>query len=236
MRLLRSIGKDIRLQFRHGFYLVYLILSAVYIVALFLSGPELREILHSLFIFADPSTMGYVFVGGIVLLERQEHSLLTVFVTPLTIQEYLWSKVLSINLLSLTASVLITLFVKGFNFNPFLFVWSVTITSPIFTLLGLAITTRFKSLNALLIVTGLVAAFINAPLIGYFQFYYSSVFEFFPPLASLHLIDMALEHTEWNTLLFLQSSGILALWSSVMYLWAHRWFQKYLVSQSGVKI
>ncbi len=236
MRLWNSLKKDIRIQFRHGFYFVYLILCAVYIAILFALGEQARAIMHSLFIFEDPATMGYIFVGGMVLLERQERSLQTVFISPLSISDYLASKVLSINLLSLSAALLISLFMKGISFNVLLLIWGISLTSPVFTLLGLALSTRFKSLNSMLMITGVAAGLINAPLIAYWDRFYHPVFEAFPPLASLRIIDMALGHSLWNGGQFILSSLVLLSWSAAMYLWAHLWFKKYLVSQSGVQI
>ncbi len=236
MRFWNSFLKDARLQFRHGFYLIYGLVSLAYMGLLFALGPRARETMHSLFIYEDPSTLGHIFVGGMVLLERQERSLDTVWVTPLEVRDYLWAKVLSLNMLSIGTALLVTFPLKGFHFNIPLLIWSVALTAPIFTLIGLAVATRYQSLNALMLVTGMLVNISNWPLVQYFGLTQWGILEGFPCMASLRLTDMALGITAWDPLVWLKSTLILLTWLGLSYWWASHWFRKYLTARQGVKL
>ncbi|MBN1465987.1 hypothetical protein JXA02_09510, partial [candidate division KSB1 bacterium] len=100
---------DVLFQFRHGFYFIYLLVSAIYIIALFNIPTAQRLVVTNLLVFSDTSVLGLTFVGAILLLEKQQRILHSLFVTPLKLSEYLLAKVLSLSLIALLASLLILL-------------------------------------------------------------------------------------------------------------------------------
>jgi len=101
MRLTAALTYDIRLQFRHYFYYAYLIVSIIYVIILRAVPLDFRQTAAVLVIFTDPSTLGFFFLGGIILLERGQKTLEGLFVTPLRVFEYMLSKILSLTLLAL---------------------------------------------------------------------------------------------------------------------------------------
>ena len=53
-RLFSTLGADVKFQYKQGFYLVYLILIAVYIAVIFQLGPNAVSIVVPVIIFSDP--------------------------------------------------------------------------------------------------------------------------------------------------------------------------------------
>lgn len=66
------IVQDIRFQWRHGFYAVYAIVSAVYAGILHGLPAGIREKAAQAIIYSDPVILGFLFAGGMVLLEKRQ--------------------------------------------------------------------------------------------------------------------------------------------------------------------
>lgn len=85
-------------------------------------------------IYSDPAALGLFFMGAIVLLEKSERVLNALAVSPVTIMEYILSKVTSLVVISVLVSLVLAL-TAGCDNIPLLLL-SVALTSGIFTLLG----------------------------------------------------------------------------------------------------
>ena len=109
MRLLNALKNDIRFQIKYGFYFLYAFFSAVYIAVLLITPREYKSITASLIILTDPAMLGLFFMGGIWLLEKGEglHGFWSV--SPLRPVEYVWSKSVSLAVLSTVSADLIVL-------------------------------------------------------------------------------------------------------------------------------
>ncbi|MCK5691528.1 MAG: hypothetical protein KAI08_01735, partial [Bacteroidales bacterium] len=80
MKLL--LKKEITLQWRQGFWLVYFVFTAIYVTVL-LNLPEKNRMLVSLIlILSDTTMLGIIFIGALVLLEKQQAVIQSLFVTP----------------------------------------------------------------------------------------------------------------------------------------------------------
>ena len=71
-RFLVLLGADIRFQFRYGFYAVYLIVSALYIIAVRLLPESVRPAARAVVVFSDPAALGLFFMGAILLYEKSD--------------------------------------------------------------------------------------------------------------------------------------------------------------------
>ena len=65
MRLLNAIWSDIKFQIKQGFYLVYLIITIMYLIILSMLPENVLTIALPLVVFSDPSVLGLFFIGGI---------------------------------------------------------------------------------------------------------------------------------------------------------------------------
>ena len=138
---------DMCYQFKYGFYFLYLVISAFYIAVLLLLPPGVRQLGAALIIWSDPAGLGFFFIGGIILLEKGEglHSYFSIL--PVTTGEYLWSKVLSLSVIStLTGLVIASVGLRGEVGYLFL-VSGLLAGSALFTLFGLAVGSVSRSVN-----------------------------------------------------------------------------------------
>ncbi|CDO04896.1 hypothetical protein BN988_03473 [Oceanobacillus picturae] len=107
MRFPAAFLYDIKIQFRHGLYAVYTLVSLFYIIALHQIPEQYREIAGIFITFSDPGVLGFFFIGGLVLLERNQNILDNLFITPYKVEEYIFSKALSLTVLSILTSYII---------------------------------------------------------------------------------------------------------------------------------
>ena len=147
MRLIAALGQEIRFQFRHGFYYVYAILTILYIVTLRFLPENLVHPTFTIILFTDICTLGFTFIGAIVLLERGQNLTESLFVTPLRLHEYLLSKILSFLILSASSAFLIMLGASVGGQNLLWFVFGAIFSALIYTLFGLVFAARARHVN-----------------------------------------------------------------------------------------
>lgn len=218
---------DIQLQWRHGFWLVYFVLSAIY-AAVLLNLPAEKRLMVSLFlILNDTTVLGIVFVGALVLLEKQQAVIQSLFVTPLEPAQYIWSKTISLTLIATCMSILI--FLPAWSFDSFTPVVMVTIIfiAATFVLLGLGVAAKVNTINRYFGVLIGFSMLLILPLIPYMLLDQHPIFLILPYVASLDLMLGALEPLPlWRILL---DSFLLVAWGVVAYRFALKRVTRYLV-------
>jgi fluoroquinolone transport system permease protein len=153
MRLLNAIISDIRFQSKQGFYLVYVIITVMYLIILSLLPESFLRIALPLVVFSDPSVLGLFFIGGIIMLEKGQGVIQVLVVSPLTTGEYIIAKVISLSVVAVVAASAITILSSSETINWFLFLISVVLTSGIFTLCGVVINAGCNNVNQYILKT-----------------------------------------------------------------------------------
>ena len=191
MNTWRLLQFDVRFQLRHRFYSVYIMIIACYIGLLHSLPERMTDKALVLLTFSDPSALGLLFAGGIILLERAQGVWDSLFATPIRVGEYLLAKCLSLSLLSLSAAFAIHVPVNGWPASPLYYVLGVVLSSCFFTLLGIAAALPSRSINGFLIRSQVYALIFAAPLLGYLNVYSSPFYRLLPTDESLVLISGA---------------------------------------------
>ena len=165
MRLLPTIKNDVCYQIKYGFYLIYSLLTILYVLILQqITDPTLKSTAGSLVMLSDPAVLGYFFIGGIWLLEKDESLHSYIAVTPLKTAEYVLSKIFYLGIVSTLSATII-----GFLAIPFvhalLLAAVIFLSSCFFTLLGLIFATFSKTLNGYLLASVPPALLLLTPAI-----------------------------------------------------------------------
>ena len=232
MKSAAVIKYDIKFQFRHGFYYVYIIITLSYIAFLNLLPIGLRVPAAVLVVFTDPCVLGFFFIGGIVLFEKGQGVFQNLFITPFRLHDYLISKTLSLSLLSISAAYAILLCTFGFNFNPLMLFIGVTLSSFLFTLIGLTLAVRVYTLNQYLLASIFYVLPLMLPLVDFLGLVQSPLFYLLPAKPSLILIGGSITGgTDTGEVIY----AVLALsaWIGIAYIWAYRWFYRYVIRRIG---
>ncbi|MFV8753978.1 hypothetical protein ACNOYE_25825 [Nannocystaceae bacterium ST9] len=230
-RLRIAIVNDLRLQWRYGFWIAYALVALAYLILLGLFPAEwgVRELLLELVVFSDPSVLGFFFVGGLMLLERGEHTLQGCFASPLAISEWLLAKAASLTLLATLASFAIALPLIGAALRPGLLALAVIPTSVCFVLIGVAIGTRCSTVNRYLFGGALVTFPLMVPMLAVFGIADSPIFDLLPSGAALDLLAAALGRAEISGVAALGRALVLVGWSAFAFVWAQAWMRDYVL-------
>lgn len=145
MRLLRLAAGDIRFQWKYGFYLLYAVFTAFYLLTLAAVPENMRRIAAAVMIFTDPAAMGLFFMGAVILLEKSQRVNHALAVSPIWDWEYMLSKLLSFAALGLLVAGILA--VAGGITNLPLCLLAVMLASFLFSACGLIAAERSRSLN-----------------------------------------------------------------------------------------
>lgn len=189
MRFLNLIIGDIRFQAKYGFYLVYMILTVFYIALLFAFPVSWRGKAAAIMIFSDPAAMGLFFMGAIVLLEKSQRVMEALAVSPVTVWEYIMSKVISLFLISIIVAMVLA--VAAGESNLILIFIGTMSASVIFSLIGLIAATQIGSLNQFFMVIIPIEIICFIPGILFLYGYGNGVRRWYPICLCLGVIAIA---------------------------------------------
>ncbi len=226
MKLLKILWGDMHYQLKYGFYLAYAIVAIFYVVMLAFVPVQFSKQVVAFIIFSDPAALGFFFVGGIFLLERDEdlHSYFTIL--PVVNWYYILAKVMSLALISLIVALLISFVGTASTVNYGLLCLTVVLGATLFTALGIAVATWSKSINHYFVLSLCVAILLMVPLLLSYLDILSGFMQWCPVPIFLILLQMAVG------LPSVISTGlallVLTFWTALAYLVAYHYFSRYL--------
>lgn len=227
-RLVSTMGHDVRLQLRNGFYAAVAFLVAVFFIVLSqLPEFDWAPILPP-FLLGNLAMATFFFMAGLVLLEKGEGTLEAQVVSPLTTREYLGSKLVTLTGLSLAESALIVIIAKGFAVNWAPLLLGVAMAAALYTLFGFAAVVRYRSINELLFPTMVWVTLFSLPILHYADVWSTPLMYAHPFQAPLVLMAGAsrdLAAWEWA-----YGLGCSALWIGLAQLWSERAWQRFVVA------
>lgn len=231
--LRKLLLQDIIFQFRHGFYYAYLFITLLYIGILIFIPDGYRPFWSVFIIFTDPGTLGFFFIGAIVMLERNQQLLTYMFITPVTLKNYLLSKVVTLTIIAWLTSILISLFALGTSVSYGLLTVSVVLCSFFFTFIGLSVSVNTFSINQFLFKAVSVMAFFYLPVLSYLGWVSTPLLEIFPSFSSIFLIDFAIQSPSHGWHEVFVHLGLLLLWTFIAYFFTYRRFETYILVNTG---
>ncbi len=231
MRLAAALRNDVRLQVRHGFYAAYAVVICAYLVLLHALPPHAREVLLPLLVLTDPAVYGFVFVGGILLLERSDGTLESLFVSPLRPLEYVASKALSLGLLALASAFALVLPVTGLPAHPLVFAAGVGLTATFFVCIGIAAATRFRSFVSFMLGAGIGISVFFLPVLRPLGLLDTPWLRLLPTDATLRLVGLGLGRGDGPLALPLL---VLATSNAAALVWALRWLDRHVIASGAV--
>jgi len=182
------LKKDITLQWRQGFWLVYFVVSVLYVIVLFNVPRENRMMVSLIMILTDTTMLGVLFIGAMVLLEKQQSVIHSLFVTPLQPSSYIWSKCISLSLIAVAMSILVYLPVGQFPAYSLLLLLCVAFTAVTFAMLGLGLAAGVNTINQYFAVQMGISILLTLPVVPYLLLDRHPAFLFMPYIASLDIM------------------------------------------------
>lgn len=231
MRMFMTIFHDIRFQWRHRFYFVYLFVCSIYLVLLNTIPARFKESVALLLTFSDPSALGLILAGGIVLLEKDQGIHDSLFVTPIRLREYLLAKAISLSILSILSAWIIHGFSIGVPASPFHFTIAVMLTSSLFTLLSIGIVVRSQSINGFILLSQLYALPFALPLLDFFNIGPRFLYLIFPTEGTLLLLESIVRKVSVGETIY--AIIILIIGNVFVFWWAQQSFKRKILMNIG---
>ncbi len=223
--MLKLLRYDLNLQLRSGYWTVYGIIGLIYILIMVNLPYNIRDEVSVGLIFMDTSVLGLIFVGALVLLEKQQGVLHSLSVTPLKLNNYLFSKAISLTLLSACISSLLWI-IPLWSFRGYEFILSGVILSSIgFTLFGLGFAAGAESFNQFLARILLGSLIFSLPLVPMLLFQNTGWLIILPTNAALDLL--ARTSNGPFSIIQLLDIVILIIWIFIMNKFAQKQFRKH---------
>lgn len=229
MRLASCVRHDVRLQWRAGFYAVYAVLVAVYVLVLGGLEPDLQRSATALMIYIDPSVLGFFFLGGLMLFERGDGALDALFVGPLRAGEYIAAKGISLTLLALLSSLALAIGAGVVPTSAPLMLSGVALTSLMITFFAVAIGSRLTTVNRYFFGGALLSLPLIAPIFEFVGLVSHPLLAWLPAAPGLALIDAGLGGAPLAPLEVLGAILLLLAWTCAAFLLALRWFERFVI-------
>ncbi|MCM1174919.1 MAG: ABC transporter permease [Blautia sp.] len=151
MRMKNLTLWSIKLQKKYGFYLLYVLLTALYLLVLWLIPEQWEQNIAALIIFLDPAAMGLFFMGAIVLLEKSQRLPGAMAVSPIQEWEYIAANTVSMGIISVLVGAVIG--VAAHVPNIFTLILGTVLAAVFFTMSGIVIATKITDLNQFVLST-----------------------------------------------------------------------------------
>lgn len=229
-RLNALILHDLRLQWRYRIIGAYMVVIGVTAAALFFLAPYLPGWFFGLTVYADYAALGFFFLGGLMLFEQAENTRTALAVSPVSGNDYLLAKIISLTLIALAASIILGLISQKPVKWP-LYLFTVVLISVQYIGLGAMMGVHFKTVTGYIVGSVFIFLPIILPCLLAFLDPMPIGFAFIPATAQLKLIFICFDNTQppvWHIGLMLGVSIIAATVSA--------WLgQRVLIKQFGRK-
>ena len=204
MRMRNLIRGDLRFIASSGILFVYVAFTVLYLLLLsIIPTGEPRSITAAILTYTDPAAMGLFFMGAFLLLEKSQRVNCALAVSPVTAGEYTFSKAVSLLVPGMAVGTILC--VAGGTAGPAALA-AIALASVLFSMAGLFVAVKTRSLNSFLIGVVPLEIVICLPAVLYpFGLLRAAAWWVHPGVAAMRLI---LGQTEgWALCL-----AVLALW------------------------
>lgn len=225
-RVINGLVADIRFQYNQGFYFIYLILSFIYVSVIYQTGEKVAVILTPVLLYFDPAMVGFMFTGGMVMLEKQQGLTSYIGITPFKTLEYIAVRTISMAGLALFASLIICTAVWK-PFNILTLMTGIILVSAFHTLLGLHASSKCRSMNDYFIRMIPYMLIIILPVLGFLDSNWFVILRYFPGFAGLRIILNAFNNGIEAHIL--QDISVMVVWITAIVTPVARKFDKEMI-------
>ena len=218
--ILHLMKWDFLFFLRYQLITVAALIAGLYSIILGLL-PDNSNTFLILLIFSDPTFLGFLFIGVIVLYEKSSNTIEALSITPARLGNYIISKSIVLTFVAIFAAIVMAVSAKGFQFNSGYLLLAVVLSSVLFILLGFVGVSKIKTFNQYILVIPMFFTPAVLPLLEVFGFLSSPLFYFIPTKAGLLLFEAAFED-EILLCDFIYCIVYLSVWILFSYRWAYK--------------
>lgn len=230
-RITAAIKMDIRLHKRYGFHYAAAFITLVWFALLMAFPSEYLTNALPFIIFVDLGIIGFYFIAGQIIFEKTERTIFALVVTPLTVAEYLASKLFTLTFLAWIISIIVVISSYGLKFNVLSLSLGVILMSLLALLVGIIGVMPYKSISSFLLPSQIYFLILNLPILYYWGWWQNPLLYLVPTQGALLLMKNAFMPIEtWQIFYAIIYQLIWLVFLSRM---AFIRFERYIVSQKG---
>ena len=224
----RVLQWDFRIQYRHYFWTIALVVSAMWSSVLFALPEDIISTWLPIVIFGDLSTIGVLFIAGILYLERRQGTIYATAVMPTSAGTWLPTKLLSLSLLCLACASIIVLFTSN-SANWLRLIPAVALTAALFTSVGFLLAIQFDKLMNYFFAMALVFIPLNLPALDYLGIFSNETMWLIPSEAAIWALAGSFQDMATST--FIGCPILLLAWLAVTHWLGIRAFRRFIATR-----
>lgn len=195
-QLIHLIKHDFKLLSRNKIVGISVFVSIAYVLSFKgLTTFGNMDKLLVLVIFNDPALLGFLFIGVMLLFEKNENTFQALLVTPVDKRFYILSKSISLTLIATFCCIFMGIATKNFDFNLTLFILASLTTSMLFSFIGFWVVIPEKNFNRYLLKALGWLLLLSIPFLGYFEVTEYYWYVLFPTQPAIDLFSASLNDT-----------------------------------------
>ncbi|ASJ13912.1 fluoroquinolone export ABC transporter permease subunit [Thermococcus radiotolerans] len=224
------VRTNIVLGVRSYVYPIYLLVALAYGLMLLAFPKRYLPTMVPLFLLFEPGLVGFMFVGTEIFAEKKDGAIGALAVTPIDWRSYILAKTLLLSLLSVIGAVLImAMGTRSLNGLPYVVVGTFLV-SIVYTLLGIAVSAKYRDLDDYFIPILGVMVVSLLPFAHYHGYLTGEVWKVLyavPSYPVIYFFKAPFEEIAAGTLVY--SAAALLAWSGIAYQLAKIRFYRYAV-------
>lgn len=238
-RFFSTMRTDVIVQLRNNLYTIGLgvaVLTAGFFAWL-ANADQLDTLVPALLLLVIGGTT-FVYIGALIFFEIEQGTLQVSIVSPLTTNEYLWSKILTLTgLATLESTVMVggalavMWFLQPFPIpNPALLLLGIVAIGALYTLMGIVLMVRHRKFTDYLVPMAIIVSILQLPFLYFWGVFELPFFLLIPTSAPAMLVRGAfvpLETWQW-----VYGLGYTAFLLVGLAWWAQRAFIRYIVEKA----
>jgi fluoroquinolone transport system permease protein len=211
---------DFMLLSRNNVITISIIVTLIYVglFKLLSAMGNIEKVLVTV-IFNDPALLGFLFVGVMVLFEKNENTIQALAVSPVKISNYILSKSISLTLVSLLCCFAMAISGYGMDFKFIHFSMAAIFTTMMFSFLGFIAVAGQSNFNQYILRALGIILFLSLPFLGYFDLVEETWFVLFPTYPAIKMFDFSFQKIVpfWEMIFIYLVS---AFWMILTFKWA----------------
>ena len=217
---------DFRLLQRNQIIAISILVTIVYVgVFRGLSSLGNMEKVLVLIIYNDPALMGFLFVGVMLLFEKNEGTTEVIAVSPIRLSHYIWSKSMALTIIATFCCLAMAIACYGMDFHFGHLIGASILVTLLFSFIGYGVIASEKHFNTYILKAAGIIILLSLPFLGYFELLPMYWFSMFPTYPGIELFSMAFQ-TEQSLSFILIQYLLAIIWCAISYFWAFKRMEK----------
>ena len=224
---------NIKLQFRQGFYYAWIFITMLYILMLYFLPENIKMISLPLIMLSEPSTFAMIFTGAIVLLERDDKMFENLFITPLPVRTYIYSKMISMTIPAALCTLLISGLSSHFSLKLVLLLPAVILTTFFFVICGLILSASSRDIISFLGKIAVYGSIFILTILDYFGIFAGYFQYLLPSKGALVLISTAVGYKSHSLFELILAFTTMTAAVIIIMIPAEKMFYKQIILRGG---